>query len=50
MIDLDAYELHPGEEKMFNDFIMNARNCILHIIGVNCYLRIYLYTYVNDHI
>ena len=20
----DAYELHPGEEKVFNDFMMNA--------------------------
>ena len=28
IVDLDAYELHPGDEKVFNEFMMNAR--ILH--------------------
>ena len=25
IVDLDAYELHVGNEKVFNDFINNAR-------------------------
>ena len=28
IIDLDAYELHPGDEKVSNNFVMNAR--VLH--------------------
>jgi hypothetical protein len=34
IIDLDAYELHPGDEKVFNNFI---RECMgftsIHVIG-----------------
>ena len=29
-IDLDACELHQGDENFFNDFIMNAK--VLHFI------------------
>jgi len=25
IVDLDAYELHLGDEKVFNNFMMNAR-------------------------
>ena len=28
IVDLDAYELHPADEKIFNDFSNNAR--VLH--------------------
>jgi hypothetical protein len=35
IVDLDAYELHQGDEKIFNYFIMNAKVNILHTIGVH---------------
>ena len=33
IINLDASELHGGDGKVFNNFMMNAR--ILHMIEVN---------------
>ena len=50
IVDLDAYKLHPRDEKVFNHFMLNARICILHMIEVDCYSKVYLYIYVNDYI
>jgi hypothetical protein len=49
-VDLNAYELHLGDEEIFNHFMLNARICILHMIEVDCYSKVYLYIYVNDSI
>ena len=49
-VNLDAHELHPMNEKVFNDFMMNAK--VLHFTydRVDCYLKIHLHTYVDDYI
>ena len=49
IVGLYAYELHLGDEKVFNNFMMNAR--ILHFTyDSGCYSKAYLYTHVNDYI
>ena len=46
IVDLDASELHPGDEKVFNDLLMNAK--VLHYTHERCsllYKFILLYLY-----
>ena len=50
IVILDAYEFYPGNEKVFNNFMMNARILHLHMIEIDCYSKVDLYTYVNDYI
>jgi hypothetical protein len=36
-----------GMKKSSTTFLMNARVCIIHMIGVDCYSNIYSYTHVK---
>ena len=48
IINLDAYELHPGDEKIFNNFINECLGSTsIHMIG---FISIIEYNYVNDYI
>jgi hypothetical protein len=49
VVDLDAYELHPGMEMSSMTLLMNAR--VLHYTYDRVhYSKISLHTYVNDYI
>ena len=47
IVNLDAYEWHPRDEKILNNFMMNTR--VLHFTNdrVDCFAKIYLYIYDN---
>ena len=47
ILDLDAYELHLRDEKPSMISWWMLRFCILQMIKVDWYSKVYLYTYVN---
>ena len=48
--DLDAYECQGGDELSSTTLSMDARFCIIHMIGDHCYLKYIYILYVNDYI
>ena len=51
IVVLNAYELHLGDEKTFNDFMKKLPGFyIIHMIGIHYFSILYLYTYVDDYI
>ena len=41
IVKLDAYELHPGDEKIFNDFINKYQGFTLHVLKVHYHSKVY---------
>ena len=54
IINLDAYDLHPGDEKVFNHFMNDCHHFTYKydrgLLLIKIYVYIYLYTYVIDYI
>ena len=51
IVNLNAYELHPGDEIIFNDFIYECQGFTFKFIFVYLWYHsnLCLYTYVNDY-
>jgi hypothetical protein len=50
VVDLDVYELHLGMKKNSSTTLRWMLGFfILHMIGVDCYSKIFLYTYIDDY-
>ena len=46
IVDLDAFELQPKDDKVFNNFIDDARVLDTQLIEIHCYSKVYIYIYI----